>query len=120
MAFSKNQIPTPIHVRHRPTTETAKKFKSSKMIGNRAQAFIALSPTLSEANEAMKRHGVSRMARNCIITQYGHLVNQPDMESVDFTFWTNEPASEQIIHTMDVDYPTQNIIEVLNGLSKED
>lgn len=116
MAFSKNQIPTPIHVRHRPTTEAAKTFKQSKMIGNRAQAFIALSPSLSEANEAMKRHGVSRIARNCIIVQYGHLVNRPDMEGGDFTLWTNEPASIQIIHSTDIDYPTEGIIEVLNEL----
>lgn len=113
MAYSKNNIPTCTKAYLEPTTDTAKRFKQSNMIGNKAQTFIALSPTLGYANESMKRAGISRMARHCIILQYAECVNQPDMESDDFFFWTNEPASEQIIHRNDVDYPTEKFIEAL-------
>ncbi|MEZ9705441.1 hypothetical protein AB4342_01270 [Vibrio breoganii] len=113
---SKNFIPQCTKSYLSPTSDTAKRFKESKMIGNAAQCYMALSRTLGEANEIMKRAGISRMARNCILVQYSDCINQPDMESDDFFFWTNQPASEQIRHSRDIEYPTEQLIEVLNDL----
>lgn len=119
MASGKNNIPHATHLRLEPTSDTAQRFRESKAIGNKAQTFVALSPTLDDANEAMKRSGLTRITRNCILTQYSECVNTPSMDTPAFTFWTSEPASEQIILTMDVDYPTSDLIKVLNGLQEE-
>ncbi|MGR5435266.1 hypothetical protein [Vibrio owensii] len=119
MATGKNYIPTPTKTYLQPTTDIARKFKESKQIGNKAQAYIALSPTLGMANESMKRAGISRMARHCIILQYAECVNTPSMDTDAFTFWTNEPASEQIIHRSDIDYPSNKFIQTLEEVLYE-
>ncbi|NVC72626.1 hypothetical protein [Vibrio vulnificus] len=119
MATGKNLIPTPTKTYLQPTTDIARKFKESKQIGNKAQVYIALSPTLGMANESMKRAGITRMARNCILLQYADCVNTPSMDTDAFTFWTNEPASEQIILVPDIDYPTEKIISVLGELTSD-
>jgi hypothetical protein len=119
MSYSKNFIPKPRHTFYTPETTEAKRFKESNMIGNSAQCYLALSPTLEAANEVMKRADISRMARNCILVQYADCVNQPEMNSDDFTFYTNEPASIQIINRNDIDYPTADIIKQLEDMTNE-
>lgn len=119
MATGKNHIPTCTKAYLEPTTDIARNFKQSNMLGNKAQTYLALSRTLEESNELMKRAGISRMARNCILLQYSDCVNTPSMDTDAFTFYTNEPASEQIILVPDIDYPTERIISALGELTSD-
>jgi hypothetical protein len=114
MATGKNNLPQCTKAYLAPTTDIARKFKQSNQLGNKYQTYIALSRTLEEANELLKRAGANRMSRNCALVQYSECVNTPSMDTDAFTFWTSEPASVQIIHRSDIDYPTQDIIKVLN------
>ncbi|MEZ9229992.1 hypothetical protein AB4259_02770 [Vibrio amylolyticus] len=120
MASGKNNLRKCTKAYLEPTTDIARKFKQSDMIGNKVQTYIGLSPDLASANELLKRAGYSRMARNCALAQYSECVNTPSMDTEFFTFWVNQPASEQVIHRTDIDYPTADLIEVLNELSGKD
>lgn len=118
MSHSIRTLPTSTLMPHQKITESAITFSGSRHKGNRAQAYVALCNTIEEANDRMEEHGISWQARKRVLYNFGHLVNQPDMEGEDFHLFTNEPLYESIpaIPSSLDGYTQEEFIKILDDL----